>query len=340
MSILPQLGPSTHTKPILDAEGRTVAGSIATLEPLTLGGVRQWLLMRGRSTDSPLLLKLHGGPGQAEMATVGLNGLLEADFVVIEWDQRGAGKSRASIRPTTAMNVDQLVADTIELTEHLIERFGKRQLIVVGHSWGSILGLMAVQRRPDLYSAFISTGLMANFAEGQQVAHRFLLAEAARRSNGKALAELTGLGDPPFPGPDGMAKWKRCARWLGEFGAMWHSSEKFDRVGWMMSSIEYSWPEKLRFSRAAERSFELLYGDLLSVNLIETIRQVEVPVFFAEGRYDQMAPVEVAERYFSSLVAPTKEWVLFENSAHFPQWEERERFHELLVNAVLPAVGS
>ena len=86
----------------------------------------------------------------------------------------------------------------------------------------------------------------------------------------------------------------------------------------MLSSIEYSWPEKLRFSRAAGRSFDLLYADLLSVNLIETVRQVEVPVFFAEGRYDQMAPVEVAERYFSSLIAPIKEWVLFENSAHFP----------------------
>jgi len=274
------------------------------------------------------------------MATVGLNGLLEADFVVIEWDQRGSGKSGASIQPTAEMNLDQLVADTVELTEHLTQRFGKRQLIIVGHSWGSILGLMAVRRRPDLYCAFVSTGLIANFTEGQQVAYRFLLAEAERRGARKALTELTSLGVPPYAGADGGAKWKRCARWLGEFGGMWHSSEKFDRVRWMMSSIEYSWPEKLRYNRAAERSFDLLYADLLSVNLTETVPQVEVPVFFAEGRYDQMAPVEVAERYFTRLVAPTKEWLLFENSAHFPHWEERERFHKLLVNTVLPAVGS
>ena len=273
------------------------------------------------------------------MATVGLNGLLETDFVVIEWDQRGSGKSGASIHPADAMNIGQLVADTIELTEHLNQRFGARQLIVVGHSWGSILGLMAVQQRPDLYSAFISTGLIANFAEGQQVAYRFLLEEAKRRSDTKALAELTSLGVPPYSGGDGLAKWKRCARWLGEFGAVWHSSEKFDRVGWMLSSIEYSWPEKLRFNRAAERSFDLLYPDLLSVNLFESVRQVQVPVFLAGGRHDRLAPVEVAERYFSSLIAPTKEWVLFENSAHFPQWEERQRFHKLLVDTVLPAVG-
>ena len=273
------------------------------------------------------------------MATVGLNGLLEADFVVIEWDQRGSGKSAASIEPTAAMNMGQLVADTIELTEHLTQRFGKRQLIVVGHSWGSILGLMAVRQRPDLYGAFVSTGLIANFAEGQRVAYRFLLAESERQGNRKAVAELTDLGAPPYAGPDAIAQWKRCGRWLGEFGAVWHSPEKFNRVGWMLSSIEYSWPEKLRFNRAAGRSFDLLFGDLMSTNLIEAVPQVEVPVFFAEGRYDQLAPVEVAERYFSSLIAPRKEWVLFENSAHFPQWEERERFHQLLAGTVLPAAG-
>jgi pimeloyl-ACP methyl ester carboxylesterase len=305
-----------------------------------VGGVQQWLLVRGRSADSPLLLKLHGGPGQAEMATVGLNGLLEGDFVVVEWDQRGSGKSRASFEPTSAMDIGQLVADTIELTEYLLQRFGKRRLILVGHSWGSVLGLMAAGQRPDLYSAFVSTGLIANFAEGQQVAYRFLLEESQRRRATKALAELTGLGAPPYPGPDGRAKWQRCARWLGEFGAVWHSREKFDRVGWMLSSIEYSWPEKLRFNRAARRSFDLLYADLASVNLFETVPRVEVPVFFAEGRYDQLAPVAVAQRYFSSLHAPSKEWVLFENSAHFPQWEERQRFHELLVETVLPSIGT
>lgn len=101
---------------------------------------------------------------------------------------------------------------------------------------------MAVQRRPDLYSAFISTALIASFAEGQRVAYRFLLAEAERRRARKALAELTSLGGPPHAGAGGAAKWKRCARWLGEF-AVWHSSEKLNRVGWMPSSIEYSWPD-------------------------------------------------------------------------------------------------
>src|SRR5215472_9204464 len=188
------LGPSTRTRPVVDGRGRAVTGGVAVLEPVMLGGVRQWVLVRGRSADSPLLLKVHGGPGQAEMATVGLNGLLEADFLVVEWDQRGSGKSAAAAEPAAAMSLSQLVADTIELTEYLTGRFGQRQLIIVGHSWGSILGLMAARQRPDLYGAFVSTGLIACFAEGQQAAYRFLLAEAQRRNASKAAAELTGLG--------------------------------------------------------------------------------------------------------------------------------------------------
>src|ERR1700722_18308630 len=136
------------------------------------------------------------------MATARLNGLVEDDFVGVEWDQRGAGKSRTAREPATAMNVGQLVADSIELTEHLTQRFGGRMVIIAGHFWGSVLGLMAVQRRPHLFSAFVNTGLIANFAEGQQVAYRFLLAESRRRANTKAQAELKSLGSPPYAGTD------------------------------------------------------------------------------------------------------------------------------------------
>ena len=216
------------------------------------------------------------------MATVRLNGLLENDFVVVEWDQRGSGKSRAAIRPATAMNVGQLVADTIELTEHLTQRFGRRKLIVVGHSWGSVLGLMAVLRRPDP-SVLSSAPGWCELRRGQQVAYRFpsRRVTAARGTPRQSLSS-TRWG-PAVRRHRWRRKWRRCARSLGEFGTVWRSSEKFDRVGWMLASIEYSWPEKLRFNRAAEHFFDLLYADLLSVNLSETVPRVEVPVFSLRG---------------------------------------------------------
>jgi pimeloyl-ACP methyl ester carboxylesterase len=165
-------------------------------------------LVRGRRAESPILLKLHGGPGQAEMATVGLNALLEGDFVVVEWDQRGSGKSGAAIQPASAMNVSQLVADTIELTEHLTQRFGRRKLIVVGHSWGSVLGLMAARQ------------------SGQVVSHPVQAKRPRRQSR---LGTLNCPGRTAGLTEDGCAKQTRsCA------GRQWYAP--MAKHGWLIAA--------------------------------------------------------------------------------------------------------
>ena len=326
---------SYETRPIVDAQGRPVQGSVASLEKIKLGGVDQWILVRGVNTSNPILLKVHGGPGQAEMATVEFNRSLERDFIVVEWDQRGAGKSAQAIEPSSGMSIAQFVEDTNELTKFLLARFHQQKLIIVGSSWGSVVGLLAVQKDPDLYRAFVSTGQIANFLEGTRVGYQFLLGEAQRRQNGAALRDLKKIGPPPYMSAADGAKRAIYEKWLLAFGAEWHSAAKFDRVGWMISSVEYSWPEKLRYSRAAEKSFNLLLPELAAIDLNTAAPSVAIPVYFAVGRYDHMAPFEISQTYFSALSAPHKEWVWFENSAHFPQWEEPEMFHDLLVKTVL-----
>jgi pimeloyl-ACP methyl ester carboxylesterase len=327
---------SKTTHPILDAKGHDVIGSVAALEQINLGGVPQWILIRGNDVQKPLLLKLHGGPGQAEMATVRFNRLLENDFIVVEWDQRGAGKSAQAIDPERAMSIAQLVEDTHDLTELLLKRFHQKNLILVGSSWGSVIGIETVKKYPNLYRAFVSTGQIANFTEGMIVGYRFLLVEAKKRNDLKALDELTKIGPPPYAGDEGESKRATYGKWLEAFGGLWHSSEKFDRVGWMTSSVEYAWPEKLHYTAAAKRSFNLLLPQLEAVDLDNTVPKVDVPVYFAVGRYDHMAPFEVSQAYFSRLAAPKKQWIWFEESAHFPQWEEVEKFHDLLANEVVP----
>ena len=331
---------STETHPILDTKGQVLPGSIARLEKVRLGGVEQWILIRGNSDRKPILLKLHGGPGQAEMATVGLNKLLEQDFIVVEWDQRGAGKSAAAIEPASGMTIDRFVEDTHELTSLLLARFHQDRLILVGSSWGSVIGLRAVQKYPAQYRAFVSTGQIANFAVGMKLGYDFLVDEAHRRKDDDALTELIRIGAPPYLGTDARSRREVFGKWLEAFGGLWHSESKFDRVGWMISSVEYAWPEKIRFTGAAEKSFELLLPQLAAVDMDAAVPKVEVPVYFAVGRYDHMAPFDVSHAYFDHLQAPAKTWVWFENSAHFPQWEEPEKFHDLLTRRVLPETGS
>lgn len=327
---------STQTPPITDANGAPLPGSVASLEQVQLGGVPQWILVRGDNAANPLLLKLHGGPGLAEMATRPFNRPLERDFVVVEWDQRGAGKSASAIEPASGMTLDQIVEDTHELTRLLLARFGQRQLILVGHSWGSVVGMMAIQKHPGDYAAFVSTGQIAHFAEGMRASHAFAVAEALRRQRPEVARALSRHGAPPYLGNDHAARRALYNDWLVEAGGVWHSAEPFDRVRWMLAASEYAWPEKLRFGGAAERSFERLMPQLARVDLARSVPRVAVPVYFAAGRFDQMAPTQVARTYFDALDAPEKHWVWFEQSAHFPQWEEAEAFHRLLAGRVLP----
>lgn len=329
---------STSTRPIVDAAGKPVAGSVATLERVTLGGVQQWILIRGRSASSPLLLKLHGGPGQAEMVTVRFNDLLERDFLVVEWDQRGAGKS-ADV-PAASLNMQQIVADTVELSQYLLKRFNQDRLILVGHSWGSAVGLQAVQRAPQLYRAFVSTGQMANFSNATSAGYQTLLDQAGRSGDAALETELKALGAPPYIGAEGKSKREKYVGLLGKSRHMWHSEGGFTPVRWMVAAQEYAWPEKLSFNRAAEASFDALLPELVKLDMAELVPRVEVPVYFAVGRHDLMAPPSVASAYFSRLTAPNKEWVWFEKSAHFPQWEEPGEFHALLLRVLHESEGA
>jgi pimeloyl-ACP methyl ester carboxylesterase len=238
------------------------------------------------------------------------------------------------------MNVARFVADTHELTELLLQRFHRKKLILVGSSWGSVIGIMAVQKYPDLYQAFVSTGQIANLPQGMNVGYRFLLDEAGARNDSKAMHDLTRIGPPPYSGADANAKREIYGKWLQAFGGLWHSSEKFDRVGWMISAVEYSWPEKLRYTSAAQNSFDLLFPQLAAIDLKNTVPAVDVPVYFAVGHHDYMAPFAVSQEYFAALGAPQKQWIWFENSAHFPQWEEMEKFHDLLTKKVVPETAA
>jgi pimeloyl-ACP methyl ester carboxylesterase len=147
------------TPPITDAQGRVIPGSIASLEKIQLGGVEQWILIRGDDTTKPILLFLHGGPGTSQMVVERpCPGELEKNFVVAEWDQRGAGKSYSAIVPNVEMNIRQFISDTHELTELLCQRFQQKKIYLIGHSWGTIVGIMTAQKYPDSYYAYIVIG--------------------------------------------------------------------------------------------------------------------------------------------------------------------------------------
>ena len=154
------------TPPITDASGNVVPGSITTLEKVDLPGGEQWISIRGYSEENPVLLYLHGGPGQSGMPfTRFLYSDIARDFVVVDWDQRGNGKSMSAIDPASTYTLESIVADTAALSRYLSERFDERKIYLAGTSWGSTLGVLTVQRHPELFHAFIGGGQMVSQRE-------------------------------------------------------------------------------------------------------------------------------------------------------------------------------
>lgn len=325
---------STSTTPIKNPSSNN-SNSISSLEKIILGGVEQWILIRGNDIRNPILLKIHGGPGQAEMATAPYNSFLERDFIVVEWDQRGAGKSYASYEPETAMTMEQFVSDTIELSHNLLQRFKQKKLLLVGHSWGSVIALKVANSNPELFHAVVTTGQIISLKASGHISHAYLMESARSSGNQDAVEELIAIGAPPYLPDDANKKLSTYFRYLQSYKADWHAAEPLPRVRLMISSPEYSWYEKLKFTGAASRSFRLLYPQLAQVDFRNEISELKIPVHFALGRYDKLQPGELAEEYLHKLKAPVKSVRWFENSAHFPFLEEKEEFASFL-RSVMP----
>jgi pimeloyl-ACP methyl ester carboxylesterase len=317
---------SHEQKTIRDDTKITQPMGLESLERITLGGIDQWILIRAEDRSKPVLLWLHGGPGSPTMPLASQHDAeLVKHFVVVHWDQRGAGKSYSPNIPQSTMVVDQFVSDTYELTQLLVERFDVPQIYLVGHSWGSQVGMRTIARHPDLYYAFVGLGQYVNSVEADAVGYQFAVDQAVSGDNQKAQRELQAIGPPP---------WKKtgqrttCARWIDKFGGTGRQFTTQDYLRQTFNSPAYTLQDVSGYVRGMWFSGNtmLANGELERIDLFEQVPQVDTPVYFFQGRHDFSTPGKVVERYYEVLEAPQKALVWFEQSAHFVQWEEPQEF--------------
>lgn len=312
---------------------------IESLEEVNLGGVKQWILIRGQDKSNPVLLFLHGGPGQpiiyrARELGVGLK--LEQNFVMVYWDQRGSGKSYNSNIPSKSMNIEQFVSDTHELVEILRKRFKVPKIYLFGRSWGTIIGALTAARYPELFYAYIGVGQFVDGQKSEKISYQFALDSALRSKNQKAIRELKRIGPPPY----GYKKFLVRGKWVDKFGGVTYEREDkyelFRKIKMALLSPEMTLTDVLKVLPNLYFSLKLLYDELMEVNLLKQAPKIEVPVYFLQGRHDYLTPSELVEEYYQKLEAPRgKELVWFENSAHIVTFEEPEKFYEVIVDKIL-----
>lgn len=329
-----RVGQRSSTLPITDASGQPLAGSIAALESITLGGTQQWITLRGKDRSKPVLLYLAGGPGGSDLAwTRKYLVTLEDDFVIVNWDQPGSGKSYKAVS-ASQLTPERYLNDARELVEHLRTRFDQPKIYLLAHSWGSFLGVWLAQRHPEYFHAYIGCGQMVNTTQNDVMGYELALRELESAGKNKQLEALKKKGPPPYIGSkmvmDYAATGTVTLRYMNAHTPGEDGQGRPNLTKAMFLASEYTLTDKLNVLRGALNTFPVVYPQLEKVDLREQVTCLEIPVWFALGRWDANAMSSLAEQYFQMLEAPQKTLIWFEKSGHLPHYEEPKRFAQMM----------
>ncbi len=330
---IPYLFPEKQPR-IVNERGKLYKYGIAKWEKVELGNCEQWISIRGSNRNNPLILFLHGGPGTPETPFLfKYHSDLEKNFVVVSWDQRGAGKSFSEKIPPESLNLDQLVSDTHELTQYLLREFEWDKIFLAGHDWGTVPGIRAVYQRPENYSAYIAIAQRSDGSREELLTYRKVLQQAEEAKKRGALKELANIGEPKdgvYAGGDKALEIK--LKWVRFFGGGEFHQEKslWPVIKQVLITQVYSPGERLKYLKGKAFSLKYLSDDLRTVQLQKEIKRLDLPVYFFHGVYDNMVPLKVAREFFDGIEAPEKDFYIFNNSAHGVLSEEPEKFCQIM----------
>jgi pimeloyl-ACP methyl ester carboxylesterase len=311
---------------------------IDTLQGVQLGGITQWIRVRGADASNPVLLLMQQGPGLPIINDARrLEHLLglEKAFTVVYWDQRGTGLSSRPLHTNPdrfEISVARMVDDTVTLLELLRDRFGGKTF-VTGFSFGATFAAYAAVRRPELVAALVATGMDIDTGAAEDNAYAFALDAAGRRGNRRAIRQLEAIGPPPHKT---VKQFTTRARWVYNFGGVATNANFNSMLQSLLVSLvrspDYSTADVIRTLRGMRASQAALLPQLATTDLVRTVPRLDVPLVMAQGRLDRVAPGEAAQRFHDSLTAPSKQLMWFEKSAHTPHLEESAKFRDLLMN--------
>jgi pimeloyl-ACP methyl ester carboxylesterase len=335
VSLVMFLSPGTP-KPFLNSGGAPLVGSISEKIRVSINGIDQGMFIQGKNERNPVLLYLHGGVPDHFLTDRYPTGLEEI-FTIVWWEQRGSGLSYHIDMPPDSVNPEQIVSDTLELTNYLRTRFGQEKIYLMGRSGGTFFGIQAAARAPQLYHAYIAVAQITNQLESERLAHHYMLARYKDEGNTKMAQRLEDgpIGDSA-PLPNAYLRVRDVA--MHELGVGTTHDMKSVFTGMFLPSLlhrEYTLSEKINLWRGKLFSGNRLWNTQLSTDLTKKVTRLEVPVYFLHGVYDYTVSYPLAKSYFERLEAPVKGFYTFKQSAHTPFFEEPQKMREIMRADVL-----
>ncbi|TVR38787.1 MAG: alpha/beta hydrolase [Bacteroidia bacterium] len=311
---------------------------------IEIGGINQAIMVRGHDKNNPVMLFLHGGPGfplfPVDQASSVMR-QLEEHFTMVYWEQRGTGGSFSWRLPLKSLTVEDFVEDTREVIEYVNRLLGSEKVFIWGHSWGSTVGALFAAQYPEYLHAYVSTGQSVNPFLNERLSYTFVMDRAFTEGNRRALRDMERVDTIPerYTLRDALL----VRRWVYRFGGVVKQQDErgkyidFAYILNTLSAPEYGVLDKVNMVLMPYFSAEELWEDLKKLNLMEKAPKIDVPVFFLLGRYDFVVSSVLAEEYFYHLEVPMGKWIIwFDESAHRPHHEEKEKFLEVMEQMVLP----
>ncbi|WP_227985002.1 alpha/beta fold hydrolase [Nocardia spumae] len=302
-----------------------------------IGGIDQWISIRGEHRDNPVLLEIHGGPGASNLIYAARTRVWERHFTVVRWDMRGAGKTFGHTGPTGQgeMSLAQLERDGAEVTEYVRARLDVDKVVLVGCSFGSFVALRLARSHPEFFSAYVGTDQNINAGGRDRTAYAGLLDRLEKTGKRQDLAAVTAMTAD-------RSAWTTADRSRFDKHAVGSDPLTLDTVkkvvmGSLLTSPLHSLAEVRTYTRAMSFS-ECLAPQSVTIDEWAEGTDFAIPFFLFQGEYDVITPPRSAQRFFDDVTAPIKKFALIEDASHFAALRRPDRFLDLLRTHVLPAI--
>jgi pimeloyl-ACP methyl ester carboxylesterase len=299
--------------------------SISELRKVRINETDIEVMIRGCNRDNPIIVFVHGGPCCSEIPYIrGYQDLLEQEFTIIHYDQRGSGKSYEFGTDYSGVTASTHVDDLIALTEYIKHYLNQEQVILIGHSYGTYIATMAAAKEQELYRAYIGIGQMSNTIESELDGLSKYIEAAKEAGNTDDVTYLSGLEKSISIG-----KGITPRNYVRKYGfAARNINENSDYLNGFLLGSEYNLLDAIRFYVASGKYQDALIMEALNNPIPDIVTEIDIPVYFVMGKYDCMTSPEAAEEYLNRLTGQAPhEMIVFENSAHYPQLEEKEKFY-------------
>jgi pimeloyl-ACP methyl ester carboxylesterase len=325
---------------VADLERIVAPSGIQEAYKVRIGGIDQWINVRGQDRDNPIILFVHGGPASPATPTMWqYQRPMEEYFTVVNWDQRGAGKTFNEADPKTivdSLHISRYVDDALEVAEYLRQHYQKDKIILMGHSWGTIIGFSAALKRPDLFYAYVGAGQVINTRENERISFDYALAQANAHHNASAVAEMAAIA--PYPGKEPITRERIiiARKWPQFYGGMtaFRSDSTYYFDGPLLSP-DYNPADVRAIDAGSMLTLAKVLPEFVSVDF-SAVRTFPIPVLMFMGRHDYTTPTAPTAAWLDKVKAPYKQAVWFEHSAHMIFWEEPGKVLVSLLQYVLP----